>query len=231
MKRVQNIILILVFLILSCSKPSNDPNFIIQNTGRYLYNSDEIIEAYFENDILFLKWRGANKIKPLKTDDNTFFVKEMNEKIQFLTNPKDQKQYMVLVPKEDVERIVYNFRKLNDSEKLPSEYLKELNFKKAMEGYLAIQIIDSLDASINETNFNKLGYVELRENQYKKAIHIFKINVALYPDSPNVYDSLGEAFMNSGDTIQAINNYKKSLRLDSGNRRAKSRIKELENKD
>ena len=216
---------------LSCSKPSNDPKFIAQNTGRYLYNSDEIIEAYFENDILFLKWRGANNIKPLKTSDNTFFVKEMNEKIQFLTNPEDQKQYMVLVPKEEVENTVYNFRKLNDSEKVPSEYLKELNYEKAMKGYLAIRAKDSLDTSLNEANFNSLGYNKLRNKNYENAIAIFEINVALYPDSPNVYDSLGEAFMNKGDTIEAINNYKKSLSLDSGNRRAKSRIKELENKD
>ncbi len=216
---------------LSCSKPSNDTKFIAQNTGRYLYNSDEIIEAYFENDILFLKWRGANKIKPLKTSNNTFFVKEMNEKIQFLTNPEDQKQYMVLVPKEEIEKIDYNYRKLNDSEKVPSEYLKELNFEKAMEGYLAIRAVDSLDASLNETNFNRLGYQKLRNKNYDNAIAIFEINVALYPDSPNVYDSLGEAYMEKGDTIEAINNYKKSLSLDSGNRRAKSRIKELENKD
>jgi predicted negative regulator of RcsB-dependent stress response len=46
-----------------------------------------------------------------------------------------------------------------------------------------------------------------------------------------VYDSLGEAFMKSGDTIEAIKNYKKSLALDSGNRRAKRILEKLENKD
>ncbi len=62
MKIVRDFTLILFILFLSCSKNSNDPNFIKQNTGRYLYNSDEIIEAYFEDDILYLKWRGANKL-------------------------------------------------------------------------------------------------------------------------------------------------------------------------
>jgi len=205
--------------------------FVEQFSGRYLYNSDEIIEAYFEHELLFLKWRGANKIKPLKTDDNTFFVKEMNEKIQFLSNPKDQKQYMVLVPKMEGEKITYNFRKLEDSEKVPSEYLKEFNYEKALEGYLAIQAVDSLDANINEINFNDVGYAAMRKENYEDAIHILKINVALYPDSPNVYDSLGEAFMKSGDTIEAIKNYKKSIALDSGNRRAKRILKKLEKKD
>ncbi len=155
----------------------------------------------------------------------------MNEKIQFLTNPKDQKQYMVLLPKMEDEKIVYNFRKLEDSEKVPSEYLKEFNYEKALEGYLAIQAVDSLDASINEVNFNDVGYTAMRNKNYEDAILVLKINVALYPDSPNVYDSLGEAFMKSGDTIEAIKNYKKSLALDSGNRRAKRILEKLENKD
>lgn len=230
MKIIRIIIVILVLSTLGCTKSSNDHNFITQNTGRYLYNSDELIEAYFEGDVLLLKWRGANKIKPLKTDDNVFFVKEMNEKIQFLTNPKDQKQYMVLVPKEENDNIVYNFRKLGDTEKIPSEYLKELNYEKALEGYLAIKALDSLDVSINEGNFNRLGYGSLRADDYEDAINIFKINIALHPDSPNVYDSLGEAYMKKGDTVAAIDNYKKSLALDSGNRSAKNNLKKLEKK-
>jgi len=231
MKTIRNIAFILVFILLSCSKTSNDQVFVEQYSGRYLYNSDEIIEVYFENNILFLKWSGANKIKPLKTDDDTFFVKEMNEKIQFLTNPMDQKKYMVLVPKEGNENIVYDYRKLDDAEKLPNEYLKEFNYEKALEGYLAIKTKDSLDISINEGNFNSLGYEELNKNNFEHAIAIFKINVALYQDSPNVYDSLGEAYLKSGDTIEAVKNYKKSLSLDSGNRRAKDIVKKLEKKD
>ena len=38
----------------------------------------------------------------------------------------------------------------------------------------------------------------------KRTESIFKINVALYPTSSNVYDSLAEAFMKSGDTVKAI---------------------------
>lgn len=78
------------------------------------------------------------KIKPLKVNDSIFFVKEMNEKIQFLTNPTNQKQYIVLVPKEENKPIVYNFIKLKEDERIPSEYLANKQFNKALEGYLAI---------------------------------------------------------------------------------------------
>ncbi|MDO9038627.1 MAG: hypothetical protein Q7U59_09810 [Lutibacter sp.] len=114
----------LVFVLFyGCSNNANDPEFIKKATGRYLYNSDEVVKVYFEENEMFLAWRGANKIKPLKVDDATFFVKEMNEKIQFLTNPATQKDYLVLVPKEENKPVVYNFMKLNEGEKVPSEFL------------------------------------------------------------------------------------------------------------
>jgi tetratricopeptide (TPR) repeat protein len=230
MRRLGYFLLLSIFLYTSCSKPANNSVFIEQNTGRFLYNSDEVVEVYFEEGILLLNWRGAERIKPMKIDDTTFYIKEMNEKIQFLTNPEDGKQYMVLVPKNEEDTLVFNFRKLEDKEKIPEEFLEEQNYEAAMKGYLDIQQKDSLDSAINERDFNSLGYSALRENNYEKAIEIFKINVALYPDSPNVYDSLGEAYFNSGDTISSIANYKRSLELDSGNRRAKERLEEMKSK-
>ncbi len=129
--------LVILLLIISCTKPTkNNQAFIQKTTGRYLYNSDELIEVYFKENTLFLKWRGAIAIKPLKVDENTFYVKEMNEKIQFLTNPSDNKEYIVLVPKEKGKTIIYNYKKLEKDEKTPSEYLKKAEYSKALQGYL-----------------------------------------------------------------------------------------------
>jgi tetratricopeptide (TPR) repeat protein len=176
-------------------------------------------------------WRGASNIKPLKVNDSTFYVKEMNEKIQFLTNPSDLQEYMVLVPKEENNLVEYNFKKLASDEKVPSEYLLNDNYEKALNGYLDIKEKDSLDTAIDERAINSWGYKKLRENDHLTAINIFKINTALHPASSNVYDSLGQAFLKSGDTIQAIDNYKRSLALDSGNARAKRVLERLEKKD
>jgi hypothetical protein len=222
---------LLLLVLIGCSTSKNNPEFIKNVTGRYLYNSDEIVEVYFENTELHLKWRGANKIKPLKVDENTFFVKEMNEKIQFLKNPTTNVLYICLVPKNETDSLVYNFKKLNESEKIPSEYLVNNEFDKALEAYKSIQQKDSLDSAINEGDINSLGYKELRKKNYTNAINIFKINAALYPESANVYDSLGEAYMKNSDTINAIKNYKKSLTLDSGNKRAKRQLNKLEKKE
>jgi len=105
-------------LFFNCSNNTNSEEFINKTTGRYLFNSDETIEVYFTENVMYLKWRGGNAIKPLKVDDGIFFVKEMNEKIQFLTDPNNRTDFMVLVPKEATDSITYNYRKLTKVKKL-----------------------------------------------------------------------------------------------------------------
>lgn len=231
MKTQQLFLCILTIIVVSCSTSTNNEAFIKKTTGRYLFNSDEVIEVYFDNQTLFLKWRGASTIEPLSIGEEAFFVKEMNEKIQFLTNPENQITYMVLVPKTENDTLQYNFRKLKQNEKIPSEYLKDNNFEKALAGYLKIKKIDSLDASLNEDNFNSLGYKELGDKNYEQALNIFKINMELYPTSSNVYDSYADALKVSGDTLEAINYYKKSLAIDSGNRNAKRFVEKYDKKE
>ena len=228
LKRLSPFFLILIFL--GCQGNTNNEEFIEKAAGRYLYNSDEIIEVYFNESNLYLKWRGANAIKPLKVEEETFFVKEMNEKIQFLKNPTNGEDYLVLLPKNENEEIQYNYKKIAKNQKIPSEYLNNNEFVKALEGYLDIKKQDSLDASIKESNFNSMGYKELRNKNYTKAVKIFNINIALYPNSSNVYDSYAEALMKTGDTVLAVTNYKKSLKLDSGNSRAKRFIEKYDKK-
>jgi CubicO group peptidase (beta-lactamase class C family) len=78
------------------------------------------------------------------------------------------------------------------------------------------------DAAINE-----LGYKYLNENKLADASSIFKFNVALNPNSSNVYDSLGEIYLLQKDTVNAIVNYKKSVGLNPDNANAKKVLKKL----
>jgi tetratricopeptide (TPR) repeat protein len=76
---------------------------------------------------------------------------------------------------------------------------------------------------------NLLGYKYLNEEETDIAIEIFKMNVADYPESSNVYDSLGEAYMKAGNKDEAIRNYKKSLELNPKNERAKMMLEKISN--
>lgn len=214
------LIFVLTFLI-SCGNKTDDIEFANKVSGRYLFNPDEIIEVFHEDGMIYFKWRGAKKIRPLKISKDVFFIKEMNEKIQFRVNPSNNSQYLSLIPKEKDLIIGYDFKKLLNNEILPSEYLKNNDFEKALKGYNKIKEQDSLSLFIKESYFNSMGYRLLRDNNMEYALNVFKLNVALHPLSSNVYDSLGDALMRNGDTIQSVINYKKALAIDSGNRRAK----------
>jgi len=61
-----------------------------------------------------------------------------------------------------------------------------------------------------ENDINAVGYMYLQSNQVNEALDIFKYNVKKYPDSWNVYDSLGEAYAANDQKDLAIKNYKRS---------------------
>ncbi|MGH9903306.1 MAG: alpha/beta hydrolase-fold protein, partial [Pyrinomonadaceae bacterium] len=60
---------------------------------------------------------------------------------------------------------------------------------------------------------NQLGYQLLNAGKTDEAINVFKTNVARYPASANVYDSLAEAYEKSGRLDLARPNYEKAYAL------------------
>jgi uncharacterized membrane protein len=81
--------------------------------------------------------------------------------------------------------------------------------------------------NFDEDQLNTLGYTLLRQKKYTEAIRIFQLNVDAYPQSGNVYDSLGEGYMDAGDKPRAIANYKKSLQLNPKNSGAVAMLQKL----
>lgn len=75
---------------------------------------------------------------------------------------------------------------------------------------------------------NQVGYRLLGAGQTDAAIAAFRVNVDAFPNSGNVYDSLGEAYMRAGERQAAIRNYQKSLAIDSTNVNAKRKLDELQ---
>ena len=78
----------------------------------------------------------------------------------------------------------------------------------------------------SEALVNLIGYEHMADNDVRGAVEIFKLNVTAYPDSPNVYDSLGDAQLSSGYAELAEKSAKKAIDLlatdtkDSEERRA-----------
>jgi hypothetical protein len=83
------------------------------------------------------------------------------------------------------------------------------------------------DIYVAESEINALGYRLLRRQQVNEAIEVLKLNVEAYPQSANVYDSLAEAYLLSGNREKAIESYRKALAIDPTMESAKQALKQL----
>lgn len=81
---------------------------------------------------------------------------------------------------------------------------------------------------IPEGNLNTLG-LQLVFNPYtpSQGIRVFLFAVGLYPNSANLYDSLGEGYLYLGEKENAIASFEKSLELYPHNENAIKRLEQL----
>ncbi|HEX8139848.1 MAG TPA: serine hydrolase [Pyrinomonadaceae bacterium] len=84
------------------------------------------------------------------------------------------------------------------------------------------------DAALSEARMNALGYNLLQRKRVREAIEVFKLNVSDHSESANVYDSLGEAYMMSGERELAVRNYRRSVELNPDNANAVEMLKKLQ---
>jgi len=133
----------------------------------------------------------------------------------------------------EITNILYN--QPHTVPKLPvaDVLLKTIGEKGIEAGIAQYRDLKTRQANVydfSEPELNQLGYRLLQTKKLKEAVEIFKLNVEAYPQGFNTYDSLGEAYMVSGNTELAIQNYKKSLELNPQNTGATAMLKRLENK-
>lgn len=81
----------------------------------------------------------------------------------------------------------------------------------------------------SENDLNEWGYAMLKRQEILEAIEIFKLNVLLHPNSENVYDSLGDAYLKAGQKDLAIANYQKALDINPKKENSKKMLKLLSN--
>jgi tetratricopeptide (TPR) repeat protein len=119
---------------------------------------------------------------------------------KYYATKKDRLIAIYFECKNNLERAAKLFKENNTKE---AEALVISSLKKAIENNL-----------MNQSTINQKGYEFLRQDNKLMAIAIFKSNVLAYPNSANVYDSLGEAYLKIGNKELAIYNYNKALEID-----------------
>ena len=109
--------------------------------------------------------------------------------------------------------------------------LKEIvtkdGIEAALSSYQRLKEDDSEEYNFGENELDRLGKFYIASNELDNAIAILELNSESFSESSNAFNSLGKAYSENGDNEKAIENYKKSLRLNPGNESAKAKLEEL----
>jgi CubicO group peptidase (beta-lactamase class C family) len=95
----------------------------------------------------------------------------------------------------------------------------------ALDRYAELKKAGALGDQAAENELNRMGYLLLFGGHEQDAIKVFQRNVQDYPESWNVYDSIGEAYMKTGQKDLAIKSYEKSLELNPKSDHGKEMLK------
>jgi tetratricopeptide (TPR) repeat protein len=178
--------------------------------------------------------------KDLKIEDNyseialvvvsSYFSKDLGEQ-NILMNLKSIQDYTNSLftiineqlgnPYKDIERVLSEFKSLNT--------LRHQG--KSADEIIAVvkeQDRENPDYNISEKFINVLAYSYLNAfQQQEDALKVFKLNIELYPESWNAYNSYGECLVRVGDQENGIRYYEKSLELNPENENAVKMLQEL----
>jgi tetratricopeptide (TPR) repeat protein len=207
-----------------------DPQELEQYCGRFAIGSDASFEITKENNRLFINKFGNAEL--FHVGNGKFVIKFRLGQLQFKYDENDKVLSAVYHFSDEVGRFLnepVTCTRLAVEKKLPIELLHEGKINDAVRLYEEIKNDNPTDPYISENRFNSLGYQFMGQKKYEQAIAVLKLNVKFYPESSNCYDSLAEAYMLSGNNVQAIKNYKKVLELNPDNQNAIQYLKKLQN--
>ncbi|MFB3387943.1 alpha/beta hydrolase-fold protein [Flavobacterium sp. LAR06] len=152
--------------------------------------------------------------------------KKSNLKYQYKYYNDDNHGSVPLIATYDGLRYIFKFNQLKLS--IP----EQVNFNKAVltkieKHFEEVSKHLGYKVSIPENTVNAYAYQSLGKKDMDLAGYLFKLNVVNYPNSPNVYDSLGDFYEVSGDKKNAMLSYEKVLVLDKNFPETKVKLEKL----
>jgi CubicO group peptidase (beta-lactamase class C family) len=168
------------------SQSSRDTKIVAHNGSNGLYFADFV--RFVDDDVVVIYIT------------NVFLGPESENVARKIGRMIFDSNYNTTAISKNIYELVHEFMKTNPSEnaeKLPAFLKKELK---------------------NEFNdpavLNRLGYSRLKkEDKPDWALELLKLNVKLFPNDGNLWDSLGEAYLKYNQKEKAIKSYKKAVEL------------------
>lgn len=198
-----------------------------------LYGYDRLgtTEIVEENSILFLnspvlkESYNSEKNEMYYIGNNSFKIENYQNSIQFNLDNNQLKSITISRPDYTDKKLELPLNKIRTPQTKLIEVFSDNNFEKAVSKFQELKL--RYPEYNFEENLNSLGYSFLNKNQTELSTKIFALNCSEYPNSANVYDSLGEIYEVTGKLDLAKQNYQKSLDLDPKNENARQMISKI----
>ena len=172
--------------------------------------------------------QGTRHIRAIFELANTLKNNKQNQlNFQYKYYDNDNHGSVPLIAEYDALRFIFSFYKLNLGF---SDFTDaSLNFPLKIEKHYQ-NVSEKMGYKVlpPEGAINNYAYMALSLKNFAQAEYFFKLNVKYYPDSFNVYDSLGDYYKETGDKTNAISYYKKTLSINKENTETKQKLEELE---
>ncbi len=182
----------------------------------------------------------AKKSKKAQTEE----MKKKDHEMQMKQKQKDEERKKKQMSAEEKEK----YSKMSAKEKISLSWekicsqdgsaackvgtiMKKKGIDSGMEAFHKLKKADNDEYYFKESEFNTLGYMFLFHGKTDEAITVFKLNVKEYPDSWNVYDSLGEAYLAAKKYDKAQKYYSTALDMNpesESSQKALQKIKSIE---
>ena len=130
--------------------------------------------------------------------------------------PEDSHGSVPLIAEYDALRYLFSWYELKDIDEffLPDSKLTVQDLTDRITNhYKNISTHFGYTVLPDEGLVNGMGYGFLQNNKPEHAFVMFKMNVENYPQSANVYDSMGDCYLAQQDTVKAIEHFSKAVAI------------------
>jgi tetratricopeptide (TPR) repeat protein len=121
---------------------------------------------------------------------------------------------------------IFNYQPIGD---VLTKALSEGGLELLIKRYSEFRSSPKTSPINTESDVNDFAYGLLRNKQFNEAIEVFKLNVKSYPQSSNAYDSLGDAYRQSGNIELAVKSYEKALELNPSSTYIAQKLRAIRN--
>lgn len=142
-------------------------------------------------------------------------------------------EFLAIRPQESIVRNALKRTERIINESAVYEIEKDMNTNGMKSGKVLYQILikdNPKKKYFDENEFNAMGYRLLSAGKTNDAIEVFMMARESFPQSFNIFDSLGEAYLKAGNKKLSRENYQKSLDLNPKNENARKMLEVLKKK-